>query len=129
MTAATNGPEPRSVPKPTTPARPSQSLAELVDRVPEGWTEVSYEDRGYGLSRTTRANGKVVSVLARELGGSDLVSANIYTTSKGHQLHACEMPDRKVLDFLAGWQLPRTSNAGQRPPAADVADVRKPTVT
>ena len=96
---------------PTMPVRPPTSLAELVDRVPEGWTLVSYEDRQYGLSRTTRANGKSVSVLARELGGPDLVSANIYTTSKGHQLRACEMPAQKVLDFLTGWQPPRTSDA------------------
>ena len=33
-----------------------------------------------------------------ELGGPDLVSANIYATSKGHQLRACEMPDQKALD-------------------------------
>ena len=71
---------------------------------------MAYEDRPYGLSRTTRADGKSVSILARELGGPDLVSANIYTTSKGIQLRACEMPDHKVLDFLTGWK-PRTSNA------------------
>lgn len=113
--------------KPTTPARQPTSLAELVDRVPEGWTLVSYQDRQYGLSRTTRANGKSVSVLARELGGPDLVSANIYTTSKGHQLRACEMPDKQVLDFLTGWQPPRISNAGPRSPASDVANVPKRT--
>ena len=113
---------------PTTPARPPTPLAELVDRVPEGWTLVSYENRQYGLSRTTRANGKSISVLARELGGRDLVSANIYTTSKGHQLRACEMPDQKVLDFLTGWRphqtsISQTSSSGhqqdgwrQRPP-------------
>ena len=97
--------------KPTTQARPPTPLAELVDRVPEGWTLVAYEDRPYGLSRTTRANGRSVTILARELGGPDLVSANIYTTSKGHQLRACEMPDHKVLSFLAGWK-PRTSSPG-----------------
>ena len=80
-----------------------QTLAELVDRVPEGWTEVTYRGRPYGLSRTTRADGRAVALLAEELGGPDLVSANIYRTSGTDQLRACEMPDAKVLDFLRGW--------------------------
>lgn len=104
---------------PSMPAQPPTSLAELVARVPEGWTLVLYEGRRYGLSRTTRANGKSISILARELGGPDLVSANIYTTSTGHQLHACEMPDQKVLDFLTGWQPPGTSLADPPSPASD----------
>lgn len=89
--------------RPTTTTEPAESLADLLDRVPEGWTPVSYDGRTYGLSRTMHAGGRSISILARELGGTDLVSANIYSTSKGHQLHACEMPDQKVLDFLEGW--------------------------
>jgi hypothetical protein len=111
---------------PSTPARPQISLAELVDRVPEGWTLVSYQDRRYGLSRTTRANGKSISVLASELGGRDLVSANIYTTSAGHKLRACEMPEQKVLDFLTGWQPPRTSKPDPPSPGSDGRDVSTP---
>lgn len=79
-------------------------LQTLVDLVPEGWTLVCYQGRPYGLTRTTRAGGKSVSVLAQELGGSDLVSANIYRTTSGHLLRACEMPQQKVLNFLRGWQ-------------------------
>jgi hypothetical protein len=78
-------------------------LAGLVARVPEGWTAVQFEGRTYGLSRTTRANGGSVAVLARELGGQDEVSANVYFTSDGPHLRACEMPDAKVLNFLANW--------------------------
>jgi len=105
---------------PTSLPGPRRSLAELVERVQEGWTLVSYDDRSYGLSRTTRASGRSMSLLARELGGPDLVSANVYTTSKGAQLRACEMPDRKVLDFLAGWQPQREGAAP--PPVAPDAD-------
>lgn len=98
-----------------------RSIAELVARIPEGWTLASYDDRPYGLSRTTRAGGRSISVLARELGGPDLVSANVYKTSKGHQLRACEMPDQKVLDFLAGWKLQR-EGTGPPSPAPDDKD-------
>lgn len=100
---------------PTAPPQPPRSLDDLIERVPEGWTLVSYDDRTYGLSRTTHANGRSISVLARELGGTDLVSANVYATSKGHHLRACEMPDQKVLDFLAGWQAQRESAAEPSP--------------
>lgn len=105
---------------PATAPEPPWSLVELVERVQEGWTLVSYDDRPYGLSRTTHASGRSISLLARELGGSDLVSANVYTTSKGPQLRACEMPDRKVLDFLAGWQPQREGVAP--PPVAPEVD-------
>jgi len=80
------------------------TLRTLVDLVPEGWTLVRYQGRPYGLTRTMRAGGKSVTVLARELGGSDLVSANIYRTAGGDLLRACEMSQQKVLDFLRGWR-------------------------
>jgi hypothetical protein len=98
----------------STPAEGPASLARLVDRVPEGWTLVTFRDRPYGLSRTSRAKGRSISVMARELGGPDVVSANIYATSHGHQLRSCEMPDRKVLEFLSGWQPSRMLPGGHR---------------
>lgn len=86
------------------PSSEALTLAELVDRVPEGWTPVTYRGRAYGLSRTTRADGRAVALLARELGGPDLVSANVYRTPDAARLRACEMPDAKVLDFIRGWE-------------------------
>lgn len=78
-------------------------LAALVDRVPEGWTRVAYDGRTYGLSRTTRADGRSISLYAEELGGDDVVSTNVYRTIDGDLLRPCEMPAEKVLDFLRGW--------------------------
>jgi hypothetical protein len=78
-------------------------LAALVERVPEGWTAVSYEGRAYGLSRTTRAAGHSISIYAEELGGTDVVSANIYRPASGDVLKPCEMPAPKVLAFLRDW--------------------------
>lgn len=81
-------------------------ITALLDRVPEGWTRVEYDGRAYGLSRATRAGGRGVAVLAEELGGDDLVSANVFRTSAGDLLKPCEMPTAKVLDFLERWTLP-----------------------
>lgn len=78
-------------------------LTTLVDRVPEGWTAVTYQGRRYGLSRTSRAGGRSVSVYAEELGGVDVVSSNVYRTAAGDLLRPCEMPAAKVLAFLSGW--------------------------
>jgi hypothetical protein len=78
-------------------------LDALLARVPEGWTLVSFRSRSYGLSRTSRAAGAGVAVFAEELGGTDVVSANVYRTSTGAVLKPCEMPAEKVLDFLSGW--------------------------
>ncbi len=83
---------------------PPLSLAALVAAVPEGWTRVRYGGRPYGLTRRTWAGGRSINLLAEELGGTDLVSANIHRTKTAHHLRACEMPQAKVLDFLRGWE-------------------------
>lgn len=63
-----------------------------------------YAGRRYGLSRTTRAGGRSISVYAEELGGPDVISTNVYRTTSGDLLRPCEMPAEKVLAFLRGWQ-------------------------
>jgi hypothetical protein len=79
-------------------------LDALLARVPEGWTAVSYAGRRYGLSRTTHTDGRSVSLYAEELGGPDVVSANVFRLTGGAELRPCEMPAAKVLAFLSGWQ-------------------------
>jgi hypothetical protein len=73
----------------------------LFERVPEGWSEVVFEARRYGVTRTVRLGGRVQDLYAEELGGPDVVSANLYATAAGDQLKPCEMPAEKVLGFLA----------------------------
>ena len=77
-------------------------LGELVDALPEGWSEVTYAGRRYGLTKITRAGGRSNSVYAEQLGGTDVVSANVYRTTSGDVLKPCEMPAATVLDFLRG---------------------------
>ena len=71
--------------------------------MPEGWSPVAYRGRRYGLTRTSRAGGRSVSVYAEELGGDDVVSTNVYRTTTGDVLKPCEMPAATVLAFLEGW--------------------------
>jgi hypothetical protein len=88
----------------------SVGIAELVDRVPVGWTLVEYAGRRYGLTRVDHVGGRSVAIYAEELGGADVISANVYRTSAGERLNACEMPDAKVVAFLEGWR-PISQNA------------------
>jgi hypothetical protein len=76
--------------------------AALFDRIPVGWSEVDYAGRRYGVTRSVAAEGRAMAVYAEELGGRDVVSANLYLTGDGAQLRPCEMPVAKVVDFLTG---------------------------
>jgi hypothetical protein len=43
-------------------------LGGLVDALPEGWSEVTYAGRRYGLTKITRTGGRSSSVYAEQLG-------------------------------------------------------------
>ena len=77
-------------------------MSSLVDHVPAGWSVATYDGRRYGVTKTVRADGRAVSVYAEELGGTDVVSANVYLVTDGEELRPCEMPAEKVLAFLRG---------------------------
>lgn len=72
----------------------------LFERVPLGWSEVLYDGRRYGVTRTVAAGGRAWAVYAEELGGQDVVSSNLYLTEGEALLRPCEMPVAKVIAFL-----------------------------
>ncbi len=74
-------------------------VAALFSRLPEGWSEMTYLDRHYGVTRIVLANGRIQKLYAEELGGTNVISANLYD---GENLRPCEMPASKVVEFLAG---------------------------
>ena len=75
-------------------------LLPLVERVPDGWSSATYDGRRYGVTKTLRADGRAVSVYAEELGGTDVVSTNVYLIGDSVELRPCRMPAEKVLAFL-----------------------------
>ena len=79
-----------------------EDLTGLFERLPVGWSVVTYDGRRYGVTRSVRVNGRSESIVAEALDGSDLVSANLYRTHEHDLLKPCEMPEKKVLDFLRG---------------------------
>ncbi len=94
--------------------RPPTSVADLLDRLPVGYSEVRYRDRRWSVTRTVQQDGRVHKLWAEELGGSGVVSANLYLTSAGEELRPCEMPASEVLDLLTGWRAIPPGASGDR---------------
>lgn len=82
-------------------------VSRLFARVPEGWSDVEYDERRWSVIRTVHGDGRSESILAEELGGTDLVSANLYRVDGEDVLKPCEMPAEKVLAFLEALPPPR----------------------
>jgi len=78
-----------------------------IQLLPLGYSEVMYENKKYGLTRTDFNSGKSIKLFAEELGGNDFVSLNYYITDSAEILKPCEMPEQKVIDFLNHYKLPK----------------------
>jgi len=75
-------------------------LKELIDRLPEGYSEALFAGRRYGVTRRSFNAGRSLKVFAEELGGDDIISLNAYRLASGWRLNPCEMSSDKVLGFL-----------------------------
>ena len=75
-------------------------VLEKIKMLPTGYSEVFFQQRKYGITRTDFNNGQSIKLYAEELGGNDYVSLNYYITSQEEILKPCEMPEQKVKDFL-----------------------------
>lgn len=80
------------------------TIFEKIKQIPLGYSEVLFEGRKYGLSRSDFNGGQSIKVFAEQLGGKDFISFNYYLTAGGHQLKPCEMPMEKVRQFLLSFQ-------------------------
>ena len=52
------------------------------------------------ITKQNYADGRSQKLVARELGGRDYISLNLYRLSSGARLKPCEMPAQKVIDFV-----------------------------
>ncbi|MCD2257806.1 peptide methionine sulfoxide reductase [Psychroserpens luteolus] len=76
------------------------SILKRIMLLPKGYSEVLFQDKKYGITRTDFNKGKSIKIYAEELAGNDFISLNYYITSDKEVLKPCEMPDEKVLQFL-----------------------------
>lgn len=71
-----------------------------VKQLHDGAYDVSFQDKRYLLRKSTRLKGKLIKVYAEELGGNDFISLNYYPQIDEGLLKPCEMPEKKVIDFI-----------------------------
>ena len=76
------------------------TLLPIIETLPEGYSTVLFENKKYGLTKTTFNNGKSYKIYAEELQGIDFISLNYYVTSSSELLKPCEMSADKVTQFL-----------------------------
>ncbi|TDD53488.1 peptide methionine sulfoxide reductase [Nonomuraea terrae] len=77
-----------------------QELDTLVRTIPEGWSRAEIAGQAWGVTRTTHAGGKVISLNAERLSDTEQLGANVWITSEGLVLRPCEVPAEKVMRFL-----------------------------
>jgi len=82
-----------------------RTILSYIEKLPVGYSVVWYHKKKYGVSRTDYNDGKSIKVYAEELGGTDFISLNYYITSKTETVKPCEMPEKKVIDFLNNYEL------------------------
>ena len=75
-----------------------------LDLIPEGHSTGHFEGRRYRVEKTSHAAGRSLKLYARDLGGTDFISLNLYHLAAGDLLKPCEMPEAKVLGFVLGFQ-------------------------
>lgn len=73
-----------------------------------GYSEGHYMGRRYGVTIKRSDDGRRWWLFGRELGGTDIVSLNLYRPASGKiALRPCEMSIGKVVEFVQGY-LPMT---------------------
>lgn len=78
----------------------AQELDTLVAAIPEGWSRAQIAGQAWGVTRVTRAGGKVISIDAERLADAESVGANVWFTGEDVVLRPCEVPEEKVMQFL-----------------------------
>jgi hypothetical protein len=76
------------------------AFATAIAAIPEGYSEGTYQGRRYRIEKTTLTQGRSLKLYARDLGGTDFISLNLYHLASGDVLKPCEMAEAKVRDFV-----------------------------
>jgi hypothetical protein len=80
-----------------------REFEEALAKIPTGYSEGFFADRRYGVTLARSDDGKRSNLFARELGGQDVVSFNLFRLGSGEaRLKPCEMSNEKVETFVVG---------------------------
>ena len=75
-----------------------------LSKLSAGFSTGRYLGLRYGVTIARSADARRVSLFARDLGGTDIVSFNLYRMKSGEDaLRPCEMSSAKVVQFVKGY--------------------------
>lgn len=80
-------------------------FVETYSGLPLGDFYLRYEGVRYIATRKESDDGKRGWFYSHEMGGDDFISFNFYRLSNSNRLKPCEMPIKKVVDFIIGLQV------------------------
>lgn len=82
----------------------NDGIAAALASLPDGFSSGHFQKVRYGVTITRSADARRISLFARELGGNDVVSFNLYRLKSGVDgLKPCEMSSAKVVEFVKGY--------------------------
>ena len=83
----------------------TQEFLTTFHALPRGLSQGFYEGRKYSVTVKYNANDRSAWLYGEELDGSNHISCNIYfLKNKNTRLKPCEMPARKVIDFVRSFE-------------------------
>ena len=72
-----------------------------LDRLPDGYTEGDFSGQRWGATVRRSQDGRRISLFAEQMGGTDIVSFNLYRLAGNRPLlKPCEMSSAKVIEFV-----------------------------
>lgn len=95
---------------------PLALFASSLEDLPAGHSKGKFAGRRYGTTVSVSSDRRRWWLLAKELGGPDLISFNFYKLADGKKLalRPCEMPAEKVIAFVLGYEpeIPEARTSG-----------------
>lgn len=78
----------------------NSAFHEKILQLDDGAYDVIAYERRYLLRKETQLEGRLIKLYAEELGGNDFISLNYYPQLQDGLLKPCEMPQKKVIQFV-----------------------------
>ncbi|UWM78887.1 hypothetical protein N1937_29400 (plasmid) [Rhizobium sp. WSM4643] len=98
-----------------TPPTIQATFEDALAKLPDGYVDGYFGNRSWGVTVKRSQDGKRTWLYGEELGGTDIVSFNLYRLAgRGSALNPCEMSSAKVIEFVLGFE-PSTEKAASRP--------------
>lgn len=80
------------------------SFEDALAKLPDGYIDGHFGNRPWGVTAKRSEDGKRIWLYGEELGGTDIVSFNLYRLAgSAPMLKPCEMSSAKVIEFVLGF--------------------------